>query len=142
MSLNMSELMPPQAEELSREVIISRLVAIADSGAQPESLQELNDFVLTSNVMETFSRTIFKLGTQDTWFGDLIKGARAGQDRVVSANFQAPPLLNGGSVLHVHALEGSEPSFGVVLPFDETGALDTSRIISASSFLTSHKVSS
>lgn len=135
----MSELRPYKPEAQSREAVIAGLVAIADAGRHPRSLEELKDFAADTDVRGAFLAAVSRLGHNDTWFGTLIRGARAGQDRFVSANFQTPPALNGASMLHVYAYEGQDPSFGVLLPFDETGELDTSRPISASSFMSAGK---
>jgi hypothetical protein len=138
----MPELKPPSAEEISRETILTALVEVADSGAaaKVKTLEDLNNFVIEKDVESIFGRAVSYLGHEDVWFGTLIKGASYGQDRQVSVNYQHAPALEGRRALHVHAQEASEPSFGLLLPFAADGGLDTSRTISASSFIEHGKV--
>ena len=136
------ELRPPGAGEESREVIISGLVDVADSGAvsKVKSLEDLNRFIIEGDIEGIFGKAVNYLGRQDVWFGTLIRGASYGQDRQVSVTYQHAPALDGRRALHAYAQEAGESSFGLLLPFSPDGGLDTTRTISASSFIEKDKV--
>lgn len=125
---------PLQAEtELSREAIIASLREVADSGEQPRSLVELDAFIADQQVRDRFATAIVRLGyVPEPRLGEIHKGKRNGAGLTLHARYWEPPVLEGGSFLHVHGYESTEPSFGLVLPFDSEGQLDTERLISAS----------
>jgi hypothetical protein len=120
---------------LSKERLVYLLKQIADFEADVSSIDQLRKFLCEQQILEIFSAAIKEFGQVEEWFGDLSVGVDTNYGRFVSASISSPPALQGGSTMHIFARESDEPSFGLLLPFDKNGELDSLRTFSASSFL-------
>lgn len=100
-----------------------------------EEREQLSQFINQHAVHDTFVAAISNLGEQVDVVGAFAR-ARTESGHLLSASYERPPLLNGGSFIHAYARKYAFPEFGMLLPFDEAGQLDLTREATVNAYFT------